>query len=146
MPTLLPLPFVAGVWQEANAESALEALKELQNCTAQCTRDGVLIPDLPAAELVPGDVVTINVGDKVPADCRVMKLKTTSVRTDEGALTGESETVMKGTEPVSADARIQDKRNMMFSYVDDEDHVFLDLESYEEERIKSSQVRRRAPR
>jgi len=60
-------------------------------------RNGKLNPDLPAAELVPGDLVEVNVGDKVPADLRIIKLKTTSVRTDEGALTGESETVMKQT-------------------------------------------------
>ena len=57
----------------------------------------------------------INVGDKVPADIRILKLKTTSVRTDEGALTGESETVMKQLEPVAKEARIQDKKNMLFS-------------------------------
>lgn len=73
------------------------------------------MPDVPASELVPGDIVHINVGDKVPADVRIIKLKTTSVRTDEGALTGESETVMKQLEPVGADSRIQDKKNMMFS-------------------------------
>ena len=112
---ILVLNAVVGVWQEHNAENALEALKRLQECTCQCIRDGALIPELPAAELVPGDVVNINVGDKVPADVRVMKLKTTSVRTDEGSLTGESETVMKTTEPVAEEARIQDKKNMMFS-------------------------------
>jgi Ca2+-transporting ATPase len=105
---ILVLNAVVGVWQEHNAENALEALKRLQECTCQCIRDGALIPELPAAELVPGDVVNINVGDKVPADVRVMKLKTTSVRTDEGSLTGESETVMKTTEPVAEEARIQD--------------------------------------
>jgi len=112
---ILILNAVVGVWQEHNAENALEALKQLQDCHCQCMRDGALVPDVPAADLVPGDVVHINVGDKVPADVRVIKLKTTSVRTDEGALTGESETVMKMTEPVSAEARIQDKKNMMFS-------------------------------
>mmetsp|Transcript_9645 Transcript_9645/g.24917 ORF Transcript_9645/g.24917 Transcript_9645/m.24917 type:complete len:1066 (-) Transcript_9645:13-3210(-) len=112
---ILVLNAIVGVWQEHNAENALEALKSLQECTCQCVRDGQLIPELPAAELVPGDVVQINVGDKIPADVRVIKLKTTSVRTDEGALTGESETVMKTTDPVAAEARIQDKKNMMFS-------------------------------
>jgi len=112
---ILVLNAIVGVWQEHNAENALEALKQLQDCTCQVMRDGELVPELPAAELVPGDVVIINVGDKVPADVRVIKLKTTSVRTDEGALTGESETVMKQTDPVADEARIQDKKNMMFS-------------------------------
>jgi Ca2+-transporting ATPase len=70
---------------------------------------------LPAADLVPGDIVELSVGDKVPADLRVLRLKTTTVRTDEGALTGESETVMKHTDPVGEESRIQDKTNMMFS-------------------------------
>ena len=112
---ILILNAIVGVWQEHSAENALEALKELQSCTTQCMRDGVLVPEVPASDLVPGDIVMINVGDKVPADVRIIKLKTTSLRTDEGALTGESETVMKQLEPVKADARIQDKKNMMFS-------------------------------
>jgi len=112
---ILVLNAVVGVWQEHNAENALEALKELQSCNAKVYRDGELNPELPASELVPGDLVEVNVGDKVPADMRIIKLKTTSVRTDEGALTGESETVMKQTEPVAVEARIQDKKNMMFS-------------------------------
>ena len=114
---ILIINAIVGVWQEHSAENALEALKELQNCSAQAIRGGELVPDVPAADLVPGDIVIINVGDKVPADVRVIKLKTTSVRTDEGALTGESETVMKQLEPVGADSRIQDKKNMMFRCV-----------------------------
>ncbi|EOD35019.1 Ca2+ ATPase [Emiliania huxleyi CCMP1516] len=112
---ILIINAVVGVWQEHNAENALEALKELQGCKAKVYRNGQLVPDLPAADLVPGDIVEVSVGDKVPADLRVLRLKTTTVRTDEGALTGESETVMKHTEPVGAEARIQDKTNMMFS-------------------------------
>ena len=112
---ILIINAIVGVWQEHNAESALEALKELQTCTAQVVREGVLVPDLPASELVPGDVVELQVGDKVPADMRVLRLKTTSLRTDEGALTGESETVMKQTEPVAKSVRIQAKLNMMFA-------------------------------
>ncbi len=107
---ILVVNAIVGVWQEHNAENALEALKELQSCTARCIRDGILVPDLLASLLVPGDIVEIHVGDKVPADVRIIKLKTTSIKTDEGALTGESETVMKHTEPVYREARIQDKR------------------------------------
>ena len=112
---ILIINAIVGVWQEHNAENALEALKNLQNCAAQVIRNGVLNPDLPASELVPGDIVRVRVGDKVPADIRLVKLDTTSVRTDEGALTGESETVLKTTEPVAKSARIQDKKNMLFS-------------------------------
>ena len=99
----------------AAAEHALEALKQMQSATAKCIRGGELVPDLPAEELVPGDIVEIGVGDKVPADVRILRLKTTTVRTDEGALTGESETVMKQTEPVAKSVRIQAKLNMMFA-------------------------------
>ena len=112
---ILIINAIVGVWQEHNAENALEALKNLQNCAAQVIRNGTLNPDLPASELVPGDIVRVRVGDKVPADIRLVKLDTTSVRTDEGALTGESETVLKTTEPVAKSARIQDKKNMLFS-------------------------------
>ncbi|KAJ1636976.1 E1-E2 ATPase-domain-containing protein, partial [Pavlovales sp. CCMP2436] len=104
-----------GVWQESNAESALDALKELQSSTATVVRNGQLTPNLPASELVPGDIVHVRVGDKVPADCRVILLKTTTLRTDEGSLTGESATVSKVTMPVAADARIQAKINMAFA-------------------------------
>uniref|UniRef100_A0A7S4EYK7 P-type Ca(2+) transporter n=1 Tax=Chrysotila carterae TaxID=13221 RepID=A0A7S4EYK7_CHRCT len=112
---ILVINAIVGVWQEANAESALEALKQLQTCNACCVRNGELLPTVPASELVPGDIVHIGVGDKVPADLRLLKLKTTTVRLDEGPLTGESETVMKTLEPVKRESRIQDKRNMLFS-------------------------------
>jgi Ca2+-transporting ATPase len=112
---ILVINAAVGVWQESNAESALDALKELQSSTATVMRNGALIPALPATELVPGDIVHVRVGDKVPADCRVLALKTTTVRTDEGSLTGESATVQKVTEPVAADARIQAKINMAFA-------------------------------
>ena len=69
---ILIINAIVGVWQEHSAENALEALKELQSCTAKCMRDGRLTPDVPAAELVPGDVVIIGVGDKVPADLRLL--------------------------------------------------------------------------
>ena len=60
-------------------------------------------------------MVDVRVGDKVPADVRIIKLKTTTIKTDEGALTGESETVLKQLETVEKDVRIQGKLNMMFS-------------------------------
>jgi len=111
---ILVINAVVGVWQEHNAENALEALKNLQTCTAKVTRNGELNL-LPASELVPGDIVDVAVGDKIPADVRLLTLKSTTIRTDEGSLTGESETVMKQTQPVAVKARIADKRNMLFS-------------------------------
>jgi len=112
---ILVLNAVVGVWQEHNAENALDALKEMQQTTTRVLRNGELVPDVPATDLVPGDVVDVRVGDKVPADVRIIKLKTTTIKTDEGALTGESETVLKQLETVEKDVRIQGKLNMMFS-------------------------------
>eukprot|EP00993_Chasmostoma_nieuportense_P007708 NODE_96_length_3230_cov_94.267161_g89_i0.p1 GENE.NODE_96_length_3230_cov_94.267161_g89_i0~~NODE_96_length_3230_cov_94.267161_g89_i0.p1 ORF type:complete len:1019 (-),score=234.18 NODE_96_length_3230_cov_94.267161_g89_i0:99-3155(-) len=112
---ILIINAIVGVWQEHNAENALEALKELQSTHARCLRNGKWDHDLDARNLVPGDIVEVRVGDKVPADCRLLRLKTTTFRTDEGSLTGESATVLKHTDPVLANVKIQDKKNMIFS-------------------------------
>ena len=72
--------------------------------------------DLPARELVPGDIVELSVGDKIPADCRLAELKTTTVRVEQMALTGESVTIMKQIEPIpQKECEIQSKLNMLFS-------------------------------
>ena len=92
---ILIINAIIGVWQENNAANALKALKEMQSETARCIRDGKLIHSFPASQLVPGDIIEIQVGDKVPADCRLLELKTTTVRVEESALTGESKTIMK---------------------------------------------------
>ncbi|KAH7425777.1 hypothetical protein KP509_11G070200 [Ceratopteris richardii] len=93
--TILILNAIVGVWQESNAERALEALKEMQSKHAKVLRDGVFIPDLPARELVPGDIVELRMGDKVPADMRVAYLKTSTFRVEQSSLTGESMAVIK---------------------------------------------------
>jgi len=107
-----------GVWQESNAENALEALKNLQPKNCECVRDGKLLPEMSASFLVPGDIVEIKVGDKIPADVRVGKLLTTTLRADESALTGESATVLKQHEILEATGetlQISAKKNMLFS-------------------------------
>ena len=112
---ILILNAVVGVWQESNAESALEALKEMQSETARCLRDGEWRHDLPARELVPGDVVEVRTGDRVPADCRVARLKTATVLVDQASLTGESVSVGKTTDPVSdAECELQAKECVLF--------------------------------
>ncbi|XP_058098983.1 calcium-transporting ATPase 4, endoplasmic reticulum-type-like [Magnolia sinica] len=107
---------IVGVWQESNAEKALEALKKIQSEHATVRRDGRTVPNLPARELVPGDIVELHVGDRVPADMRVLSLISSTVRLEQGSLTGESVAVNKTHRKVeSEDADIQGKECMVFA-------------------------------
>ncbi|PON32715.1 P-type ATPase [Parasponia andersonii] len=106
---------VVGIWQESNAEKALEALKEIQSEQATVIRDGKRVPNLPAKELVPGDIVELRVGDKVPADMRVLRLISSTVRVEQGSLTGESEAVSKTVKVVPENSDIQGKKCMVFA-------------------------------
>ncbi|KAL4187992.1 hypothetical protein AMTRI_Chr09g21640 [Amborella trichopoda] len=113
---ILILNAIVGVWQESNAEKALDALKAMQCECAKVLRDGACVPDLPARELVPGDIVELRVGDKVPADMRVAALKTSTLRVEQSSLTGESMPVNKSTNPVFMDdCELQAKECMIFS-------------------------------
>lgn len=104
-----------GVWQESSAEKALEALKKLQPDTAVVRRNGNWV-QLDAADVVPGDLVEVKVGDKVPADLRLIKLKTTTIRIEQSQLTGESQSVSKDPEPVvDRKCEIQAKSCMLFA-------------------------------
>ena len=114
---ILILNAIVGVWQESNAEAALDALKELQSETARVLRDGVWCT-INSRELVPGDIIEVKVGDRVPADARVIELKTTSLRIDQSQLTGESQSVPKDiTVPKvkEEDLVVQAKTNLMFA-------------------------------
>merc|ERR1719491_1781537 len=84
---ILIINAIVGVWQESNAENALEALKQMQALHTPCLRNGVWQDQLPTEELVPGDIVKIHVGDKAPADVRLCTFITATLRADEGALT-----------------------------------------------------------
>lgn len=106
---------IVGVWQESNAEKALEALKEIQSEHASVIRGNVKIPSIPAKDLVPGDIVELKVGDKVPADMRVVELISSTLRLEQGSLTGESEAVNKTNKPIAEDADIQGKKCMVFA-------------------------------
>ena len=75
----------------------------MQPQTARVYRSGYEIPDLPARELVPGDVVEVRAGDRVPADVRIAAVLSGTVRAEEAALTGESEPVEKQVEPIFGD-------------------------------------------
>lgn len=106
---------IVGIWQESNAEKALEALKEIQSEQATVIREGKKIGSLPAKELVPGDIVELRVGDKVPADMRVLSLISSTVRVEQGSLTGESEAVSKTVKVVPEHTDIQGKKCMVFA-------------------------------
>ena len=88
---------VLGLQQEGGAESAVAVLQRRLIVTARVRRDGQEA-EIPAAQLVPGDVVSIEAGDVVPADGRLLRVATLEVA--ESELTGESMPVSKGTAPV----------------------------------------------
>lgn len=104
---------VLGVLQESKAEKALDALKSLSSPAARVWRDGVL-NTRPSTELVPGDIVEMEAGDMVPADCRL--LETASLRCDESALTGESVPAEKDEDAEVLDmAPLGDRLNMAYA-------------------------------
>ncbi|KWU41721.1 calcium-transporting ATPase [Rhodotorula sp. JG-1b] len=104
-----------GVAQETNAEKAIEALMEYSPDEAKVLRDG-RAQKIHAVELVPGDVITLAVGDKVPADSRVVSISSASFTIDQALLTGESYSVSKSTAVVKDDHAVkQDMTNMLFS-------------------------------
>jgi len=108
---------VVGVWQERNAESAIEALKEYEpemGKVVRANKSGV--QKVRAREIVPGDVVEISVGDKIPADLRLIQIMSTTLRIDQSILTGESVSVIKHTDPIPDPKAVnQDKKNIVFS-------------------------------
>ena len=104
---------IMGVYQEGKAEKALDALKNMSAPHARVIRDGKeLVID--AASLVPGDIIKLEAGDFVPADARL--LQSTSLKSEESALTGESVPSEKdATAAVAENAPIGDRTNMVFS-------------------------------
>jgi len=108
---------IVGVWQERNAESAIEALKEYEpemGKVVRADKDGV--QKVRAKEIVPGDIVEVSVGDKIPADIRIIAIMSTTLRIDQSILTGESVSVIKHNEPVPDPRAVnQDKKNIIFS-------------------------------
>ena len=103
---------VEGLHQEGKATAAVAALQKMVIIKARVRRDGQLA-EIPAGQLVPGDIVAIEAGDIVPADGRLLKAATLEV--DESALTGESLPVAKGTEPVAgAGTPLGDRTDMAY--------------------------------
>ncbi|XP_010273148.1 PREDICTED: calcium-transporting ATPase 3, endoplasmic reticulum-type isoform X2 [Nelumbo nucifera] len=104
-----------GVITETNAEKALQELRAYQADIATVLRNGCF-SILPATELVPGDIVEVGVGCKVPADMRMIEMLSNQLRVDQAILTGESCSVEKDLEStLRTNAVYQDKTNILFS-------------------------------
>ncbi len=103
---------VIGFIQEGKAEQALESLKEMLSLEANVIRDGKQ-KTVDADELVPGDIVLLESGDKIPADLRITEAN--GFQVEESALTGESETVEKAVDPVDEDSVVGDRTSVGFN-------------------------------
>jgi len=101
-----------GFIQEGKAEKALDSIRNMLSAEARTVRGGET-RIIPAEELVPGDIVLLESGDKIPADLRLAEVK--NLRTEEAALTGESVPADKSTDPVPAKATVGDRHSMGFS-------------------------------
>ncbi|KAJ2685773.1 hypothetical protein IWW39_004058 [Coemansia spiralis] len=115
-----------GVLQETNAEQAIAALHEYSPDACRVLRNGGATTKINASELVPGDVVVVSVGDKIPADARVIGIESSVLRVDQALLTGESVSVTKTSAPLARGAAkdeaggqqravVQDQINMVFA-------------------------------
>ena len=101
-----------GFIQEYRAERAIEALKRMAAPTVTVIRDGQEM-EIPARELVPGDLILLSAGDKIAADARL--IESVNLKVDEAALTGESVPVAKDVEPLRGeDLPLGDRENMVF--------------------------------
>lgn len=101
-----------GFIQEGKAEKAIDAVRNMLSQESRVLRDGKKIT-LAAEDLVPGDIVFLSSGDRVPADIRLIHVH--ELQINESSLTGESETVSKTTEPVTEDAPLGDRICMAYS-------------------------------
>lgn len=108
---------MVGVWQERNAESAIEALKEYEPEMGKVVRgDKSGVQRIRAKEIVPGDIVEISVGDKIPADIRLSKIFSTTLRIDQSILTGESVSVIKHTDSIPDPRAVNQVRKIVQLY------------------------------
>jgi Ca2+-transporting ATPase len=110
--TIVLLNAIMGFIQESRAESAVAALGKMAAAQASVLRDGKR-GRIPATEVVPGDIILLEEGDRIPADGRL--LHTTAFQAAEAALTGESVPTFKDTAAISEDAALGDRDNMVFS-------------------------------
>ncbi|HLD61108.1 MAG TPA: cation-translocating P-type ATPase [Patescibacteria group bacterium] len=104
---------ILGFIQEYRAERAIEALRQMAAPTALVLRDGKEM-EVPAMELVPGDVIIITTGDRIPADARLLEV--VNLKIEEAALTGESVAVEKKTDTFTApDLPLGDRKNIVYA-------------------------------
>ena len=103
---------VIGFLQESKSEKAIESLAKLINTECKVRRDGN-VKRIHSDKLVPGDIVLLDAGDRVPADIRLVHVK--NLQIDESGLTGESIPVFKHSEPLPLDTVLADRKNLAFS-------------------------------
>ncbi|MDH7511550.1 MAG: cation-translocating P-type ATPase [Clostridiales bacterium] len=103
---------VLGFIQEYRAERALEALKKMLTPTITVMREGKE-KEIPTKDLVPGDILLLESGDRIPADARL--IESFSLQCDEAPLTGESVPVRKDVKPLPMETRVSDRKNMIFA-------------------------------
>ncbi|MCM1289472.1 MAG: cation-translocating P-type ATPase [Corallococcus sp.] len=102
---------VLGVVQESKAEKAVKALQTMTEATCKALRDGA-VTVIKSTDLVVGDVILLEAGDSVPADCRV--LQAASLKAEESALTGESIPTEKRSDALKNEAALADRNNMLY--------------------------------
>ena len=103
---------IMGVVQEAKAEKSIEALKEMTPPRAKVVREGIT-KEINAEELVPGDIIILEAGNYVPADCRL--LESHNLKIEESSLTGETESILKNADMIAKkDVALGDRLNMVF--------------------------------
>jgi len=108
---VLLLNAVIGFVQERRAESAMEALIQMAAPRARVRRDGN-VKQIPAREIVPGDILLLETGDKVPADARLIEVS--NLKVNEATLTGESMAVEKHTKAISGAVPVAERKNLVY--------------------------------
>ncbi len=109
---IVVLNALLGYVQESRAEKSVRALMALAAPEATVVRDGER-QRIASHDIVPGDILLVEAGDKIPADARIVE--EANLQTDEATLTGESMPVAKDVQPIDADVGLGDRRNMLFS-------------------------------
>ena len=108
---VLILNAIIGYVQESKAEKAMEALMKLAAPKSSVRRDGQQM-DVPAQDIVPGDIILLEAGDRVPADARL--IDASNLKVNEATLTGESVAVDKFTKVIPGELSISERKNMVF--------------------------------